>query len=80
MIVDILCTAFREMWGAELPRSRTLARLVIHERQIEAWWKCEIAAHMWDHVDRFGDNVYVRLESFDRADIAIATGAIDDSG
>lgn len=66
--------AFSSMWSADAPRSRTLARLVRHERQIEGWWKCEVAAHLWDHAGRFGDDVYVWLESFDRADVALAQG------
>jgi hypothetical protein len=70
----ILCSALREMWGEEIPRSRTLARLARHERHIEHWWKCEMAAHLWDYAERFGEDVCVWLEAFDRADLALATG------
>jgi hypothetical protein len=55
-------------------RRRTLARLAQHGRQLEAWWKCELGAHLWDHADRFGPNTYVWFEAVDRADISIATG------
>ena len=72
--VDILSDALRGMWGLDVPRSRTLARLVQHKRQIEQWWKCEVAAHLWDVAGQFGDDTDVYLENFDRADIAIAAG------
>lgn len=68
--------AISSMWGADVARSRTLARLIRHERQVEGWWKCELAAHLWDHAERFGEDVYVWLESFDRADVALAQGEL----
>src|SRR4051812_26907157 len=71
-----LIEALRSLWtGDDGPRRRrTLARLAQHERQLEAWWKCELGAHLWDHADHFGDGTYIWLESLDRADITIATG------
>lgn len=72
----LLVEALRSLWTADdgVHRRRTLARLAQHERQFETWWKCELGAHLWDHVDLFGEGTYVWLEAHDRADITIATG------
>jgi hypothetical protein len=85
----LLIDALRSLWivddGAR--RRRTLSRLAQHKRQLETWWKCELGAHLWDYVDRFGEGTYAWLEALDRADVTIATGkesskglAIDPSG
>lgn len=73
---ELLVEALRMLWtGSEAEhRRRTLARLAQHGRQLEAWWKCELGAHLWDHVERFGDRMFVWFEAVDRADLAIATG------
>lgn len=80
MPAQILCTAFRELWSADSTRSRTLARLVRHERQIEAWWKCELAAHLWDYAAKVDEEAYVWMEAPKRADIAIARGTSNKKG
>jgi hypothetical protein len=65
----------RTMWGLDVARGKTLARLTQHQRQCEAWWKCEVATHLWDFSNQFGPDTYVWLEACDRADIVLATGA-----
>lgn len=68
-----LAKAFTTLWLDE-NRARTLGRLAQHERAIERWWQCELAAHLWDHAEHFGDDVYVGLEAHDRADIILGSG------
>ena len=77
-----LSHALRSLWTADhaSARRRTLARLAQHNRQFEPWWKCELAAHLWDHVDRFGPDTHVWLEALDRADVTIATGVESQRG
>lgn len=77
-----LSDALRSLWISDdaTSRRRTLARLAQHKRQFESWWKCELAAHLWDYCDGFGPNTYVWLESMDRADITIATGVASPRG
>lgn len=69
----ILARAFREMWGPDAARSKTLARIVQHKRQCEAWWKFEVATHLWDFTEEFGPNTDIFVEAFDRTDVAIAS-------
>lgn len=68
-----LASAFTALW-ADKNRARILGRLARHERAIERWWQCELAAHLWDHAEHFGDDVYVWLEAHDRADLTLASG------
>lgn len=80
MPTQILCTAFRELWSSNSTRSLTLARLVQHKRQIEGWWKCELAAHLWDYAAKIDGEAHVWMEAPDRADIAIACGTGNKNG
>lgn len=80
MPADVLRDALRAMWPLGATRSQTLARLVHHPRQIEAWWKCELAAHLWEHVARIDEDAYVWMESHGRADLTIARGTRNKRG
>jgi len=66
-----LVAAFRKPWRSA-ERRLTLARLIQHSRQLEAWWKCELAASFWDDAQEFDSGAYIWIEALDRADIAIA--------
>lgn len=56
------------MWK-NTERVRTLARIVEHERQFEAWWKFELATSLWDLADDHELGVFV--ECFARADVSL---------
>lgn len=77
-----LSDALTSLWTGPdaAARRRTLARLAQHQRQLESWWKCELAAHLWDHVAGFGPDIDVFIESHDRADLTIATAATSPKG
>lgn len=82
----VLTKAFQEMWSTNEPcphtvaRSTTLARLVRHARQLEKWWQCELAAHLWDYVGQIDEEGLVWIEAHARADIALARGRPNRNG
>ena len=58
----------RSMWTVE--KRETLARIAVHERQFENWWKFELATSLWEMATPI--NAKVLVETYQRADIAIA--------
>lgn len=60
--------AMRGLWGKPGKR-RMLARIATHERQFEAWWKFELASHLWALYDTTSLSTFV--EAFDRADVVL---------
>ena len=64
-----LARAFQGLWKDER-RRKTLARIIVHERQFENWWKFEVATQLWKLAEQLG--VLVWIEADRRADILLA--------